>query len=260
MKVVALLALLAAPVFGQGVDPFAEVDPFAPVEPAGPPRMIRMQVEFVELAHADCTKLLTGSRESADATALRVKLAEMVGQDRAEVVETMMVVARSGEKAASQSFREFIYPSDYEPSGLSGATVMQPTPDQMRKAGLRALLRIPYASPLFFETRNLGSTFEVAPNLRADNKTVDVSFAPEMVLPAGFEVYSEFKAIGGHVHQDRWPVFVTERVNTALTCRDGQYVLVTVLTPSNDEGQIDPSRKMMVLLKCDVLVVKDAAK
>jgi len=253
---VGMLALTTGVSFGQDFDPFAEpsASPLSP-DPNNPdrdkPKMVRVQLEFVEVAHADCTELMTGKRDAADATALRVKLAEMVDQDRAEVVETMMVVGRSGKKATSESVQEFILPVAYEPPRL-------PTPGRTRLPPediVRIRLRIPL-TPTAFETRNLGSTFEAAPKLRGDGRTIDLSLAPEMVLPAGYAVHQEFTAIGGHQHQARMPIFVTERVNTAVTCRDGQYVLVTVLTPSDEAGEIDPSRKMFVLVKCDVLVVK----
>ena len=254
--VVGMLALTTGTGFGQDFDPFDE--PFAsavPTDPSNPdrdkPKMVRVQVEFVEVAHADCTELMTGKRNAADATALRVKLAEMVEQDRAEVVETMMVVARSGKKATNETIREFIYPTEHMPPSLPCGGPFQLPPEDVR----RTRLRIP-ATPTAFETRNLGSTSEVAPKLRGDGRTIDLSLAPEMVLPAGYAVQHEFTAIGGHQHQTRMPVFVTERVNTQVTCRDGRYVLVTVLTPSDEAGEIDPSRKMLVLVKCDVLVVK----
>lgn len=249
-----LLAVLTSAGFGQDFDPFADIP--LPPDPDNPdrdkPKMIRVQVEFVEVAHVDYTRLMAGRRDHADATPLRKKLAKMAEQDRAEVVETMMVVARSGEMATSESVQESIYPTEYEPPGWDPP----PLPAEwLRMIENLARLRMPATSSAF-ETRNLGSTFAIAPNLGVKGKVINLNLAPERVIPAGYEVYSEFKAIGGHVHQDKWPMFVTQRVNTAVTCRDGQYVLLTVLTPSDDNGQLDPGRKLLVLVKCDVLLVK----
>lgn len=264
MKAVPLLLLLVAGfVSGQDVDPFApedpfateepfaSVDPFAPVEPAGPPRMIRVQVEFVEVAHADYTRLTVEPRESADATALRMKLAQMVEQDRAEVVETMMVVGRSGERATSEAVREFIYPTEYGPPALPCSFEVSLPPEDV----MRNRVRIP-ATPTAFETRNLGSSLEVKPSVARDGKTVDLNLAPEMVLPAGYGIHQEFTTHGGLRHQVKMPTFISERVNLELTCRDGQYALAAVLTPPDDEGLLGPGRKMLVLVKCDVLVVE----
>ncbi|BCX48986.1 hypothetical protein HAHE_28940 [Haloferula helveola] len=258
------LMLLGAAMICTAAPPIVE-DPFAPGEPlpfdpSNPdrdlPKMMRIQVEFIEVAHADFTKLLAGRRNDADATELRKKLAEMVETDRAEVVETMMTVCRSGEKATVESIHEFIYPAEYEPPELPGSVgSWTPTPEELRRIQIRSLLRIPYTPPSF-ETRNRGTTFQVAPNLGWNDKTIDLNFAPEIVFLTGFSVHSEFTAVSGEVHQDRLPLFAKQSVNTALTCMDGQYVLVTVLTPSGDDGQLDPGRKVIVMLKCDVLVVK----
>ena len=246
-------------------DPFAseaDVDPFAPPPPPDPsnpdrdtPKMIRVQVEFVEVEHEDYTRLMSRNADTSDATELRKKLAEMVEGDRAEVVETMMVVCRSGEKATAESIRELIYPTEYEPPGLPGSIHLKPSPQQIRQTVLRAFLRLP-AAHTAFETRSVGSTFEIAPTVGVSGKVIDLRFAPQVLVLAGHEVYADYEALGGHRHQDKWPIFANLRVNTALTCRDGQYALATVLTPWDDEGQLDPSRKMMVLVKCDVLLVK----
>jgi hypothetical protein len=217
--------------------------------------MIRVQVEFVEVAHDDYTRLMSRNADTSDATELRKKLATMVEGDRAEVVETMMVVCHSGEKATAESIRELIYPTEYEPPGLGGVNLLEPSPKQIRQSILRDFLKLPTAHTAF-ETRNVGSSFEVAPTVGLAGKVIDLRFAPEVLVLAGYEVYAEFEALGGHRHQDKWPVFANLRVNTALTCRDGQYELATVLTPWDEKGQLDPTRKMMVLVKCDVLLVK----
>ncbi|MCH7226673.1 hypothetical protein [Haloferula sp. A504] len=204
------------------------------------------------MAHSDYIELMAGNADTSDAAELRKKLAGMVEVDRAEVVETMMVVCRSGERATAESIREFIYPTEYEPPGYEPPPL---PPEWIRRMNNLARLRLPTAHTAF-ETRNAGSTFDIAPNLGINGRIIDLQLAPEIVMLTGYEVYAEFEALGGHVHQDKWPVFTTQRTNNSLTCIDGQYVLASVLTSSDEEGEIDPSRKILVLVKCDVLVVK----
>lgn len=237
-----------------GVASVDDFDPFAPIPPPGPPRMIRVQVEFVEVAHADCTEWMMDNQITADATALRMKLGGRVEQDLAKVVETMMVVVQSGKKASCDSSREFIYPTEYTPPSLpcGGPT---PLPED---EVLRNRLRIP-PTPTAFETRNLGSYLEVAPTLAEDEKTIALELAPGLVIPVGYSVYSDFTTAGQLRFQHRQPVFITQRVNMELTCRSGSYVLVTVLTPSDADGQLDPSRKTMVFVRCDVVDVKEVS-
>jgi hypothetical protein len=195
--------------------------------------------------------MMAEPRESADATALRVKLAEMVGQDRAEVVETMMVVVGSGKDAECLSNQEFIFPVAYEPPRLPTPGPVELRPDDLP----RMRLRIPL-TPTAFETRNLGSTYEVTPEIAADGRTIDLHFAPELVFPAGCAVWQEFTTQGGLPHQTKMPTLITSRVTMQMTCRDGRYALAAVLTPKDDGGQLDPSRKTLVLVKCDVLEVR----
>lgn len=236
-----------------------DIDPFAPLEPRpfdpdrDSPRMVRVQVEYIEVSHRDYTELMALPRQNSDATPLRVKLAQMVEEDRAEVVDTLMVTAHSGQKATCESIQEMIYPTEYE---MSSHIEYVPPPAWIREMNNLARLRVPPTSTAF-ETRNCGSTIEVEPMISIDDQTIGLRLVPELVIPAGYVVHSEFTAIAGHQHQEKLPVFVTQRVNTSVNCRDGEYVLLSVLTPSDAAGMLDRTRKRMVFVKCDVLVVKE---
>ena len=46
------------------------------------------------------------------------------------------------------------------------------------------------------------------------------------------------------------------RLNTSITCINGQYSLAGVLSPKDDKGEVDMTRKLMVFVKCDVLLMK----
>lgn len=234
-----------------------EFDPFAPdasLAAREAPKVVRVQIEFIRVTHADCTKLLAGNRATADATPLRTTLAEMVEDGRAEVVETMMVTGIGGNRATCESIREHIYPTEYEPPVPCGGS-WRPSPRESWKMAASGLLRIPTA-PTAFETRNEGSTLEMAAHVGGDGETIDLRLAPEMVVLTGHAVYADFIAAGGHRHQDRWPIFATHRVNNSLTCRSGRYALATVLTPTGGDGRLDPGRKVLVLVKGDVLRVE----
>ncbi|MCH7226672.1 hypothetical protein [Haloferula sp. A504] len=234
-----------------GMASVADFDPFAPPEP---PKMVRVQVEFVEVAHADYTEWMMGNRSASDATALRMKLAGLVEQNQAKVVETMMVVVQSGKKASSGSNCEFIWPLVYEPPRLPTPGHFPLPPDDIR----RIRLGIPL-TPTAFETRNLGSNLEIVPTVAKDGRTISLELAPELGFLAGHVAYRDFITPDQHRFQQRHPIFITQRVNVELTCRSGSYALVTVLTPSDEDGQLDPSRKTMVFVRCDVVEVKEVS-
>ena len=238
----------------------SQVDPFDPDINA--PRYVQVQVEFVEMAHEDLTKLLFLSKpESSDATELRKTVGEMVRKDEASVLETMMVVARSGEKATGEGIREFIYPTEYEPPEVPNEVDIPDkesglTPEEIK---LMWMLRTP-ATPTSFETRNLGNTLEVAPNIGAKGRIIDLNFCPEVVWHTGNTVWVETRDGLGNVSKIQMPEFYKLSVNTAITCIDGQYNLVAVLSPKDQNGVTDSSRKVMVFVKCDVLIVKEEEK
>jgi hypothetical protein len=232
------------------VDGASEADPFD--EDVNAPRMIRVQVEYVELSHETLTDLLfLADPPSADATPLRKQVQELVKKGEAKVIETMILNARSGEKALAESISEFIYPTEYEPPTLPGSFEKSALSDAQ---ALEKLLN--FATPTSFETRNLGTTLEIEPTSGADDKVIDLRLAPDLVWHTGETVWLERKDSLGNISRIQMPKIYSLRTTTALTCKEGQYVFAAALSPKDAEGTTDPSRKVIVFVKCDILVVK----
>jgi len=237
-----------------GLLPLEAYDPFDP--DIDRPRMVRVQLEFVELEQGKCMELMNQTRSAADATGLRRQVVDLVRNDEAVVVETMMVVARSGERATVGSMSERIYPAEYEPpDGLPGS-FLKGSPDAISGAyDFRPLASL-VTAPTSFETRNVGSSFEISPVIGFSNELIDVQVSPEMVRFAGYKVHQERVDHQGDLHQDKHPIFESRQLKNSVVCRDGEYVLLSTL-PSFSEGDGE-ERKLMVFLKCDVLVVKES--
>lgn len=226
-----------------------EFDPTGAEAEAILPKQIRVQVEYIEISQADMVVLMYGPKKSGDDTKLRDALQKMVKAGTAKMVETQMVTSRSGEKATVESIKEFIYPTEYEPSEV---------PNEVNKNGdktgdLVDELATP-PTPTAFETRNLGSTLEVEPTLGEDGKIIDVRFAPELVYHVGNEVWSEWsnKTSKADVQM---PIFYTLRVNTGVTLTAGKYFMVSAVSPKNEKGFPDFEKKILIFLKADVLTV-----
>ncbi|MEM9236235.1 MAG: hypothetical protein AAGB14_05605 [Verrucomicrobiota bacterium] len=232
--------------------PGQEEDVFDPYLNA--PKMIRVQFEYVEVSQQDYLELMGMPRKGADATPIRKRLQHMVAKGEAKVVETGMVVCRSGEKATAESIGERIYESEYEPSGLSAFPNAGLLDHSVRSTGFFPLIQ---RTPTSFETRNTGHTIEVAPNIGAWNRVVEIQLVPELVHQVGEAVHFEDLDVGGQKHQIRYPIFSKHSVNTGVTCIDGQYHLLSTVTPTGADGELDPSRKLMIFVKCDILVVKE---
>ena len=154
-----------------------------------------------------------------------------------DLLSAPSVMARSGQRAKVEVVREFIYPTEYDPpeipnqfgggiatGGVGGGTTTG------------GGFPVTPATPTAFETRNTGVTLEVDPVLGADEYTVDLSLAPEVVEFSGFINYgspiqtTSTNALGISTpviltaNKIEMPVFDTRKVSTQVTIWDGQTV------------------------------------
>ena len=224
----------------------------APAEPApanNDSRQMRVQVEFIELAHEQFTALMSAEHPAANDGTLRKQLGELVAQGKATIVETMLCSAKHGQKSKSESIEEFTYPTEYEPPQIpahpsNGTGIMISEPHDPAVG--------PTASA--WETRNLGSTLEIEPRLSDDNRTINLRLTPEIVYHVGSQLWSEWKDEHGSANV-QMPMFYTMRINSTVTTVAGEYFLAAALSPKAQDGSSDFSRKVMVFVKCDVLSV-----
>jgi hypothetical protein len=234
-----------------------ELNPFDHPE-IGEVRMIQVRVEFVEMSHDKLTELLfLEEPDSSDATALRETVAKLVKGGEATILETMMITAPSGKKANTQSVREFIYPTEYEPPEIPTEIDLPDKNGGLTSDDIKALwMMATPATPTAFETRNLGSTLEVEATLAAVGKQIDLQLYPEIVWHTGNIVWAERKDGLGNVSKIEMPAFYRISISTEVTCVDGQYCLMAVLSPKDQNGITDFTRKVMVFVRCDIKNVR----
>lgn len=152
-----------------------------------------------------------------------------------DLLSAPSVLARSGQRAKIEVIREFIYPTEYDPPEI---------PNQFGSIGgittggtsAGGGFPVTPATPTAFETRNTGVTLEVDPVLGADQFTIDLNLAPEVVEFDGFINYgspiqtTSVNALGliepVIITENRieMPVFNTRKVTTQVTIWDGQTV------------------------------------
>ena len=94
------------------------------------------------------------------------------------------------------------------------------------------------ANPTAFETRNIGVTLEIEPNVGANDYVIDLRFAPEIVEFEGFINYGSpittpaVDIAGNPItlvlteNRIEMPVFSVRRVTTGITIYDGHTVAV----------------------------------
>lgn len=224
-------------------------DPFDPEMFA--PKHVRAQLEYIDLSQKDLTRLMMQEKSTrTDATALRMKVQEMVDKDAAKIIDTQMVVSRSGQKSTTLSQKEFLYPTEYEPINqvppADGEKAVKETPKPVGVDFNAAL-------PTSFESRNVGSSFEVEPTIGEDDKVIDIRILSQYIWHTGNAIWHETKSPEKNAYKIVTPDFYLVSIDTSVTTIKGQYVLVGIVSPKAANGQADPDRKVMAFLKCDVL-------
>lgn len=156
-----------------------------------------------------------------------------------DLLSAPSVMARSGQRAKIEVIREFIYPTEYDPPEIPnqfGGTGLVVGGGGVGGTSTSGGFPVTPATPTAFETRNTGVTLEVDPVLGADEFTIDLNLAPEVVEFDGFINYgspiqtTSVNALGFVepviITENRieMPIFNTRKVTTQVTIWDGQTV------------------------------------
>lgn len=242
-----LFAILATgPILAQEVEfnPLGREIPIEALE-----KNLRIQLDWYELEQETLMEILdleTGpdatATISSNANLMLQAVRELVKEDEAIHLETSIVTSRSGQRSKVESIQEFIYPTEYDPPGM--ATGSGEGDDEIATT-------VP--NPTAFETRNVGTTLEVDPVLGADDRTVDLNLAPELVYLVDRENYGEHRV--GETEVDVvMPVFYTTKLTTQITLIAGEPYFAGVMTPHDeDTGKPDRNRKVMLFIRVDLI-------
>lgn len=162
-------------------------------------------------------------------------------QKGVDLMSAPKVTTKSGRKAVVKVVREFPYPTEFDPPQVPESE--EGTIDGGSSTGIVLTSGIVTpATPVAFETRNLGVTLEVEPIIGPDNYTIDLNLSPEVVEFDGFINYGspvfgpttflDPTALGGigiteaeiTPNTINQPIFQTRKVTTSVTIWDGQTV------------------------------------
>ncbi|MGK0189621.1 MAG: general secretion pathway protein D [Verrucomicrobiales bacterium] len=151
-----------------------------------------------------------------------------------DLASSPSVVVRSGERASVSTVREFIYPTEFDPpeipqeaSGGGGSFPVTPT------------------TPTAFETRNVGTTFEVEPVISSDGTSVELNLAPAVVEFEGFVNYgSPIQTTEGNAtivlteNNILQPIFRVVQLNTTISIWNNSTIVIGGLV-SDELSMID---------------------
>lgn len=149
-----------------------------------------------------------------------------------ELLSAPKITVSSGKRASIKVAREFPYPADYSP------------PQVPQNQGTSVNPAIP-STPSSFKKRNVGVQLEVEPIINSDDNSVELNLSPQVVEFQGFVNYgnpifsqapvflagqTNIAAATAQVlltqNTINQPVFSVSQVDTQVTLRDGQTVVL----------------------------------
>ena len=154
-----------------------------------------------------------------------------------DLMSAPKVTTKSGNKAVVKVTRSFPYATQYNPPELPAASGTSTSTTTGLRSGFYTDTLVTPTTPTTFETRDLGVTLEVEPQVGADNYTIELNLSPEVVEFEGFINYGS--PIQGPVYNGpglppgtyditsnviNQPVFSTRKVTTSVSIWDGQTV------------------------------------
>lgn len=208
------------------------------------PLQTRVSLQFIEVAHPVLTEMLAGKETSGQA--LHDKALALSNEGKAKILETCMVVCRSGQKATLETIREEIFPTEYQPPALPSH--VSPTVRLASDPPVSPFFR----SPTAFDTRNTGVTFEVESTVSLNG--IDLRLSPQIVTPLPLQTWME--------HVDTWgdgsirmPIYESWSITTSINVKSGRFELVSAITPKPSAPVPAVSRRILVFVRADNLPV-----
>ena len=173
--------------------------------------------EYIEVEHEAFSDWLFENPLKADALELRKDVRSWVKAGEGDIIETVVVHARSGNRAQIESIEEVIYPTEYDP------------PEVPSHSHVSDGAEIPVTPPTAtaFETRNAGVTLEVDAVLSEDGNHIDLNLAPEIVQMIDI-IEWEPEAADAEARYS-FPLFHTAKATTQVNVKTGCYTLIGTL-------------------------------
>jgi general secretion pathway protein D len=156
-----------------------------------------------------------------------------------DLMSAPTVTTKSGIKAVVNVIREFRYPTQFDPPQIPQTVNNNTVNNDGVSGGFTVSPIITPTTPSGFDTRNLGVTLEVTPQVGSDGYTIDLDLAPEVVDFDGFINYgTPILGLGSSgpgplsaptsvlVSQNviNQPIFSSRKVTTNVTIWDGMTI------------------------------------
>lgn len=169
---------------------------------------IRFHFEWIETGLDHLHALLSKEGVPLDGRDIRETLDQWIKEERAAVVRTAMISARSGQRAKIESVEAVNFANQFTVPLASedGTLRTRPVPDST-------------------ETRHVGVTVELDPYLSENRRLVEVSIAAEIVSLPGY------RSVGNDIAEVTLPGFHSMSTTTSLSLRNRETRLVGTFQP-----------------------------
>ncbi len=203
---------------------------------------VRFDVLIVRVSEAKAVSILPRLRDSAKAAAAQEELVSMLGKG-AELVDWPTLTTGSGQRATVENINEYRYPtefeapsvvlnaSDYESTPLPAPLAPDPAPkqpdtDKKKHIKLDGELKLAGGTPVTFEVKNLGVSFDADPVIAPDFKHVQFLYNLQHQIFIGnrknnIEVSPTYKV---SVEQ---PDFMVLKTHASISVASGQPTLLS---------------------------------
>lgn len=201
----------------------------APVPPTVPGAETSATI-ILEMIEIDGVKFsewqLANTLEPTRATPLRRSVQDWLREDKARLVETVVVHGKDGARSETKSVSEIVYPDEYRyPTMKTTETVTDPKDGNKTKTTtVEERMSGVAATGHAFATREAGTVLEVDCWIDSKARTVKIELAAELVHYFG---NLEWQAVSGEdVDRLSAPVFDKNSFRTSLVLQSGVYGIV----------------------------------
>jgi len=207
-------------------------------------KKIATHLEYISLDHREANRLLRKNWAKRDAGELRATLAGMIDSGKAELIDSSYSKTMPGLRTTVESVRQHIYPTEWDPAEIPQKLKMDDV--EIVPTG---------ANPTAFDTRNIGTTVELEPNVQLDGQQIDVNIAPEIVSFLGNRNVGDpkdWQNLPPEIKGMAMPDFATIKLSTSITAFNGQMNLLGLFNPPTADG-VDTGKRVMLFIKMDVV-------
>lgn len=223
------------------LDQLALVDAYIGYGGCGVEKQINIFVEWIEVKAANYHDWMFENRITRDGTALRKRAQEWVKSGEGTILETAVIVCRSGQRAKTESHSAVIYPNFSDPPSV---------PQKVLLEGRNLPAPITAGTTGATDFRNVGTILEVDPVLGTDEFTIDLSLAPEIVSRNG---YTHWPPEADESQESvSIPIFRKMKTSNQVTLHSGRYMILGTTRRVNADGVTDRESIILSFVRGDV--------